>query len=201
MPLAGSSTTWGYSKASSTPPMPSAFICWSSRRISGFCTAMPNHHQRTMGFALSGGFAKACFSCARDVCAHEFEDNAANRSATISRKDDVRRQTFGAAASVEFIVTCGWNNPNSISFESEFQRGNLCLDTAACRPPAKIPWYDHIQPASARFSADRRPWPGCCRSPYRLSYERFRTRSLRIVDGNLRCSQVWRYRRWQDGRY
>src|SRR5271168_1298343 len=38
--------------------MPSAFICWSSRRISGFSTAVPNHHQRTMGFASAGGLLK-----------------------------------------------------------------------------------------------------------------------------------------------
>jgi hypothetical protein len=41
----------GYSKASSAPWMPSAFICCSSRRISGLTTAGPNHHQRTMGRA------------------------------------------------------------------------------------------------------------------------------------------------------
>src|ERR1700679_189067 len=38
--------------------MPSAFICWSSWRISGFSTAVPNHHQRTMGFASAGGLVK-----------------------------------------------------------------------------------------------------------------------------------------------
>jgi exoribonuclease-2 len=35
-------------------------ICWSSRRISGFSTAVPNHHQRTMGRASAGGFLKPC---------------------------------------------------------------------------------------------------------------------------------------------
>src|SRR5882757_8258757 len=38
--------------------MPSVFICWSSWRISGFSTAAPNHHQRTMGLASGGGFLK-----------------------------------------------------------------------------------------------------------------------------------------------
>src|SRR5438309_5938166 len=51
--------------------MLSAFICWSSRRISGFSTAVPNHHQRIMGFAASGGFWKFCLRFCADVCANK----------------------------------------------------------------------------------------------------------------------------------
>src|SRR6266702_3300535 len=47
--------------------MPSAFICWSSWRISGFSTAVPNHHQRIMGFVVAGGFWKFCFRFTVDV--------------------------------------------------------------------------------------------------------------------------------------
>src|SRR5260370_3951629 len=47
--------------------MPSAFIGWSSRRISGCSTAVPNHHQRIMGFVVAGGFWKFCFKFAVDV--------------------------------------------------------------------------------------------------------------------------------------
>src|ERR1700722_5582360 len=68
-PFDGSSRTSGYTKASSAPPMPSAFICWSSRRISGFSTAAPNHHQRIMGLASSGGFLKLDFRVSVEDCA------------------------------------------------------------------------------------------------------------------------------------
>src|ERR1700687_4411134 len=54
--------------------MPSAFICWSSRRISGFSTAVPNHHQRIMGFAEAGGFWKFCFRFISEACANKRVD-------------------------------------------------------------------------------------------------------------------------------
>ena len=52
-----SSSASGYSVAISTPPIPSAFICSNSCCNSGFETAGPNHHHRTMIRQSSGGFA------------------------------------------------------------------------------------------------------------------------------------------------
>ena len=93
-PLDGSSSTCGYSNASSAPWMPSAFICCNSRRISGFTTASPNHHQRTMGLAAFGGLTKPVRSvptddagaCAASAGATANGSTAAMASAAIGRR-------------------------------------------------------------------------------------------------------------------
>src|SRR5580658_10218708 len=60
--------------------MPSAFICWSSRRISDFSTAVPNHHQRTMGLESAGGLLKSFMRDCVEVCANKCSDAVKNEA-------------------------------------------------------------------------------------------------------------------------
>src|ERR1700722_11578958 len=68
--------------------MPSAFICCSSRRISGFSTAVPNHHQRTMGLEASGGFWKFFLRSGMDVCAKTKDAEQARRAAAMAKRGE-----------------------------------------------------------------------------------------------------------------
>ena len=67
-PVSGLSSARGYNVAISTPPIPAAFICSSSRWISGLVTAGPNHHQRIMMREPSGGCVKDSRKRPRSVC-------------------------------------------------------------------------------------------------------------------------------------
>src|SRR5438067_8895514 len=62
MPSDGSSGQSGYTACTSKPPMPPSFIKRISRSSSAFVTAGPNHHQRIMTLASSGGRANPRWS-------------------------------------------------------------------------------------------------------------------------------------------
>src|SRR5215469_3820184 len=72
--------------------MPPSFIARSSRSNSGFSTAVPNHHQRTMILLSAGGLANSCHSAARfegaPLCPCSHRPAAAKR--TEGKKKDTR---------------------------------------------------------------------------------------------------------------
>jgi len=94
--------------------MPSAFICSSSRRISGFSTATPNHHHRIMGLDSSGGCSNRVFSCAIAVCA------CSAGVANVPSRTPARQQENRSVLRAEIRWVMEWGN--SSSFLSLFQK-------------------------------------------------------------------------------
>src|SRR5579883_2401692 len=74
------STSSGYTGCTSKPPIPPSFMSRISRSSSGFVTAGPNHHQRIIMRASSGGFSKPRRTSAT-LCAAIVVEAASNRQA------------------------------------------------------------------------------------------------------------------------
>src|SRR5579871_4145135 len=78
------SSTSGYVACTSNPPMPASFITRISRSSSRFSIAGPNHHQRIMMRASSGGFSNC--DCRRSrVCADTPTAHRRTRTGTSRR--------------------------------------------------------------------------------------------------------------------
>src|SRR5262249_45158319 len=77
-PCSGSSSASGYTGWTSKPPIPPSRMTRISRSSSGLVTAEPNHHQRIMILASSGGCSKprrrSARSSARAEIAHAARD-------------------------------------------------------------------------------------------------------------------------------